>query len=277
MSSNYEDIWELVNSNIDIAREEFENLVERVYEKSKGMVTKRAAAIIVARELGVDTSVLMYPPIRGRILDVGPVKYSSSASGETPYVLFTLVNEDAKYLCVAFGEDHISTLKELEDKPVEIKNYTRVKLTKYTMIKVTEKSEIIPLDEDTLPPIHMLKPAIANNIREIMDKPGSSIIKAVVIDEQVSEYFTCPECGRSLDLVDSDWVCPIHGSVEPVIKKVYRLLISDPSGEYPAVYFGSLDMPSLLNKLIIFKGFGRNGEVQINKIYEVSKEDFVSL
>ncbi|MGQ4892743.1 MAG: hypothetical protein ACP6IP_09700 [Candidatus Njordarchaeia archaeon] len=277
MSEDYEDVWQLVSSSIDISREEFENLVNKVYEKASNLVTKRAAAIVVARDLGVNTALLMYPPIRGRVLEVSPTKYSSSASGETPYVLFTLVNNDGRYLCVAFGQEHIEKLKQYEDRPVELRGYTRVKLTKYTMIKVTEKSEIIPLDENAVPPLNMLKPAFSESLKNLEDNPGSYLVKAVVIEEQTSEYFTCPICGRNIDLRGEEWVCPEHGVVDPVIRRVYRFLLSDKTGVYPAVYFGEIDRPSILNKLIVFKGFMRGGEIQISKIYEISEEDAISL
>ena len=72
---NYEDIWEIVSKAFpSLTREEFDNLVEDVYKKAKSFLTKRAAAMIVARNLGVDTSQIAYPPIIGRLLEVGPVK-----------------------------------------------------------------------------------------------------------------------------------------------------------------------------------------------------------
>jgi len=278
LREDYEDVWEIVSSsNADIDKEEFDELVQKVYEKSQGKITKRAAAIFVARQLGVDTSILMYPPIRGRVLEVSPVKYSQSQSGGTPYVLFTLVNESNRYLCVAFGERHINFLKEREDKVVELRGYTRVKLRKYSMIKATERSEIIELSDDILPPVTELRPAWGENLKSLENTLGSFILDAVVIDEQVSEFFTCPECGRSVDLINSDWVCPVHGIIDPQVKQVRRLLISDESGEYPAVYFGELEWSSILYKKIIFKGFMREGEVQINKVYKVSEEDQLQL
>lgn len=277
MEDFYEDVWNLVaSSNVGVSREEFEELVKKVYERSKENITMRAAAIFVARQLGVDTSILTYPPIRGRVLEVGPVKYSSQG-GRTPYVLFSLVNESNRYLCVAFGDAHINFLREREDRAIEIRGYTRVKLTKYSMIKVTERSEMYDISESSLPPIQELKPAWGENLKALEGNPGSFLLDAIVIDENILEYFTCPECGRSVDLVDSDWVCPIHGSVEPNVKQMRRLLISDESGVYPAVYFGEIDKGSILYKKIIFKGFMREGEVQINKIYFVSEEDQLSL
>ena len=276
MKEDYEDIWELVKDSVDISREEFDNLVNRVYEKAANFINKRAAAIIVARDLGVDTSLLMYPPIRGRILEVGPIKYSKSPSGgETPYVLFTLVNEDDRLLCVAFGTHHIERLRMLEDKPIEIRRYTKARLRKYTMIKVTEGSEIRELDESAIPPITDLEKAWAKRLDEMKNSPGSFIAKGVVIDEQVTEFFACPECGKSLDIIEDNWYCPEHGFVEPNVKKRYRYLLSDKSGVFPAVYFGEINKPSILNKLIVFKGYMRNSEIQISKIYSISEEEIL--
>ncbi len=277
LSDNYEDVWQLVSLSVDITKEEFDRLVRKIYEKSGQMVTLRAAAIVVARDLGINTSVLMHPPIRGRILEVSPVKYTTSTGSETPYVLFTIVNENDRQLCVAFGEEHIKTLKEMEDKPVELRGYTRARLRKYNMIKVTEKSEIVPLDENVVPPVEKLTPAWANTIKQLEENPGAFIVKGVVIEEQISEYFTCPICGKSVDIRDEEWTCTDHGVIEPIMKKIHRYLISDKSGEYPAVYFGELDFETVLNKLIIFKGYMKSGEIQISKIYKVSEEDVISL
>ncbi len=274
----YEDIWELVKRNItSITREEFDKLVEDVYNKARSFLTKRAAALIVARNLGIDTSQVAYPPIIGRLIEVGPVKKSRSPRGETPYVLFTLVNEEERIPCVAFGDNHVNLLRQSDDKVLRIRKYTKAKLRKYTLIKATEDSIIDILEDSKLPPITDLAPAWAASLKFMKENRGTYVVKVLVIDESTSEYFSCPICGRGLDLIDSEWICPEHGEVEPEVRKVWRYIVSDRSGTYPAVFFGDPPEPSLMDKLVVLKGYFKNEELQIQKIYWVSSEEVVKM
>ncbi len=273
--NEYNDVWELVKSSIDISKEQFDKMVMDVYNKAQSYLTLRAAALIVARNLGVDTSQVAYPPITGRLIEVGPVKKSRSPRGETPYVLFSIVNEENRISCVAFGEHHINLLKNSDDKVLRLRKYTKAKLRKYTLVKITEDSIIEVLDDNKLPPIIDLKPAWVDNLSELKEKRGTYLVKVLVIDESTTEYFACPICGKGLELVDSDWICPEHGEVEPEVKKVWRYLVSDRTGTYPAVYFGDVSEGSLMNRLVILKGYFRNDELQIQKIYWVSEEELI--
>jgi len=274
---NYEDIWEIVKGSISITREEFDQLVNDVFNKAKSYLTKRAAALIVARNLGVDTTQAALPPIIGRLIEVGPVKFSRSPRGETPYVLFSLVTDDERIPCVAFGEHHVELLKKSDDKVIMIRKYTKAKLRKYTLVKATEESIIEVLEDKKMPPITDLKPAWAASLSFMKENRGTYIVRVLVIDESTTEYFACPECGRGLDLVESEWICSEHGTVEPEVRKIWRYIISDKTGTYPAVYFGDPPEPSLLDRLIVLKGYFRDEELQIQKIYWVSSEEVVSV
>ncbi len=271
----YNDIWDLVRSSVSISREEFDRMVEEIYSKARAYLTKRAAALIVARNLGVDTSQVAYPPIIGRLIEVGPVRTSKSPRGETPYVLFSIVNETDRISCVAFGKHHIDLLKNADDKVLMLKKYTKAKLRKYTLVKVTEDSIIEILDDDKLPPITDLEPAWAESLSDLKEKRGTYLVKLLIIDESTTEYFACPICGKGLELFESDWICPEHGEVEPEVKKIWRYVVSDRTGTYPAVYFGEVSKSSLMNRLVILKGYFRNDELQIQKIYWVSEEEMI--
>jgi len=275
-SGDYEDIWDIVKKSVQISRQEFDELVEKIYSKARNFLTKRAAAMIVARNLGVDTSQIAYTPIVGRLLEVGPVKKSKSASGETPYVLFTVVNEEERIPCVAFGEHHVSLLRQSEDKVLMIRKYTKAKLRKYTLVKVTENSIIEILDDSKLPPITDLKPAWADSLKFMKENRGAWLVKVLVIDESTTEYFACPICGKSMELQDSEWVCPEHGDVEPEVEKVWRYVVSDRSGTFPAVYFKDPPEPSLLDRLVVLKGYFRDDELYISKIYWVSEKEAIT-
>lgn len=271
----YNDVWEIVKSSVNISKEQFDRMVMDVYTKAQSYLTKRAAALIVARNLGVDTSQVAYPPIIGRLIEVGPIKRSKSPRGETPYVLFSIVNEDDRIACVAFGEHHINMLRESDDKVLRLRKYTKARLRKYTLVKITEESIIEILEDDKLPSILDLKPAWVNNLKELKDRRGTYLVKVLVIDENTTEYFACPICGRGLELYESDWICPEHGEVEPEVKKVWRYLVSDRTGTWPAVFFGEVDKSSLMNRLVILKGYFRNDELQVQRIYWVSEEELI--
>lgn len=272
---NYEDIWELVKRSLNISKEEFDALVNDVYSKAQSYLTKRAAALIVARNLGVDTTQVAYPPLIGRLIEVGPIKYSKSPRGETPYVLFTIVNEEERIPCVAFGRHHVDLLRQSDDKVLRLRKYTKAKLRKYTMVKITEDSIIEILDDDKLPPITDLKPAWADSLAALKENRGTYVIKTLVIDESTSEYFACPVCGKSIDLIEDEWICSEHGVVEPDVKKVWRYILSDKTGTYPGVFFGDPPESSLLDRLVILKGYFREDELQIQRIYWVSEKEIL--
>mgnify|MGYP000324193106 CR=1 FL=1 len=273
---NYEDIWEIVSKAFpSLTREEFDKLVDDVYQKAKSFLTRRAAAMIVARNLGVDTSQIAYPPIIGRLLEVGPVKMSKGREGETPYVLFSIVNTEERIPCVAFGDHHIRLLKESDDKVLRLRKYLKVKLRKYTLVKVTENSIIEILDDNLLPPITELKPAWAESLKEMKQQGGTYLVKVLVIDETILDREVCPICGRPLEFREEGYYCPEHGQVEPERKKYWRFIISDSSGTFPAISFVDPPVPSVLDRLVVLKGYFKGDELQIKKFYWVSEEEIV--
>ena len=124
-ADKYDDIYDLVRSITDISREEFEDLVDRIYAANQEKINRRAAAILVAKKFGIDITEIMYPPIVGRLIEVGPVRIAKSLSGGTPFVLFAIVDEKKRiqdlYLVIkevikkAHG-DFISRLIDVADK-----------------------------------------------------------------------------------------------------------------------------------------------------------------
>ena len=122
-ADKYDDIYDLVRSITDISREEFEDLVDRIYAANQEKINRRAAAILVAKKFGIDITEIMYPPIVGRLIEVGPVRIAKSLSGGTPFVLFAIVDEKKRIQGVAFGEHHVNILRANEDKPIRIRKY----------------------------------------------------------------------------------------------------------------------------------------------------------
>ena len=274
----YDDIYELVKAKSNLNREEFENLVDRVYEMNKGMINRRAAAIIVAKKFGVDTFDIMYPPIKGRLIEVGPIRKARSPSGITPFVLFAVVNENQRIQGVAFGEHHVNLLRANEDKPILIRGYSRARLEKYSGIKITERSTIEILDESAVPPLEKLDPAWSPSLKHIKETRGAWLVKVIVLDQTVTEYSACPLCGKAVDMVDDKWFCPEHGEIDmPRSEKIWRFMLGDDSGVYPAVYFKEPPYDSLIRRQAILKGYFKEDEFYIMKIYYVSPEEVIKV
>jgi len=270
LQTGYEDIIELVTKKFGISREEFQKRVNELLAKYENFISPRAAAIMVAKEFGVSPFTIVNPPIIGRLIEVGPVRYTKSTP-PTPYVLFAVVDTSQRYSCVAFGEKHVNLLRDPtnDDRVIRIRGYTKAKFRMGRLIKVTETSEIELLGDDTLPPILKLKPAWADSLLDLKQKRGTYISQALVIEETKTEYFVCPICGKTLEFQDSDLVCPEHGIVEPKTAVVKRLIISDKTLTAPAVYFGKTFDEELINKAITFKGYFKEDELQILKIYNI--------
>ena len=253
-----------------MSKEDFDRKVKETIEQFGNFITARAAALIVARDLGVSAEQVLNPPIIGRLLEVGPVKKSTSARGETPYVLFIIVTKTERLWSAAFGEENVKILRESDDKVLKISNYGKAVVRGRDLIRVTEKSKIEVLDDDTLPPTIELSPAWAESLKNASENRGTFVIKAVVISEEVTEYFACPICKKSVEMIDSEWYCPEHGKVDAEIRKIHHYEIADKSGIYPAVLFSVEERDKLFKKAIIAKGYFKGKEFQISKIYKVA-------
>ena len=268
--SEYEDVWDMVHKKFGLSKEEFEKKVKETIEHFGGFITPRAAALIVARDLGVSAEQVLNPPIIGRLLEVGPIKKSVSSRGETPYVLFIIVTETDRLWSAAFGEENVKILRESDDKVLKISNYGKAVVRGRDLIRVTEKSKIEILEDNAFPPTTDLAPAWADSLKTASENRGTFVVKAVVISEEVTEYFACPICKKSVEMTDSEWYCPEHGKVDAEIRKIHHYEIADKSGIYPAVLYSTEEKEKLFKKAIIAKGYFKGNEFQMSKIYRVA-------
>ena len=268
--SGYEDVWETVYKKFGLSKEEFEKKVKETIEQFGNFITPRAAAFIVAKDLGVSAEQVLNPPIIGRLLEVGPIKKSTTSRGENPYVLFIVVTETERLWSAAFGEENVKILKESDDKVLKISNYGKAVVRGRELIRVTEKSKIDVLEDNVLPPTIELRPAWADSLKSASENKGTFVIKAVVISEDVTEYFACPICKKSVEMTDSEWYCPEHGKVDAEIRKIHHYELADKSGIYSAVLFSAEEKEKLFKKAIITKGYFKGNEFQISKIYKVA-------
>ncbi len=267
-SDRVENVWIRLKDRAIYTRADFLLRIEKLAKELN--ITQEAAAYIAAKEEGIDISEFLAPAKKGRILDVGPVKVSRAGGEEVQYCLFSLVNEEERLLGCAFG-DRVDEIKDLEDRAVEITRYTMARSTRYRMLRATERSEIRILDESAVPPVWELKTAKAISLRDMSRSSLTWIAEAVVLNEDVTEYNSCPTCGRGVELKDEGWVCRDHGLVHAQVRKVHHLHVGDSSGIYPSVYFGELPGEGLFKARVVVKGYFRGGELQISKFYKVQK------
>ena len=270
--SEYNDIWKAVSEQTGISRDDFEEKIKQTIEMMDGLILPRAAAIIVARDLGVDLSQILTPAIVGRVIEVGPVRKSTGGREETKFCIFVVVNEKERIRCVAFGDKNVDIVRDADDKVIKITNYIIATVKNQDLVRVTENSKIEILPDDTLPKILDLPKAWASDLKSALEMRGTYIIKVGVIDEEITEYFACPICKKRLDFIESNWVCPEHGNVEPETRKIHHYQIADKSGIYPAVYFGESPYDSLYKRIVIMKGYFKGEEFQISKIYNAVKK-----
>ncbi|HDJ89502.1 MAG TPA: hypothetical protein ENG40_02270 [Thermoprotei archaeon] len=258
-----EEVWNYIKDRVSIDREEFFKMVSEIREKAK-FINEKGAAIIAAEKLGIMADEILFPPIIGRVLEIGPVKRTRSG---VPYRMFWIVNSSGIKSCVAFGDQHVNFLEDLEDKLIKISKYVVAKTTFGPLTRVTEISKIEVLDDDLYIPITDIDKAYVNSIAELKKSRISKLCKAVVIFDQVTELSVCPICGLAVSPSNGDWVCSTHGLVDPELRKVHRLQVSDESGIYSATFYGEVE--ELKNKLIVFKATFRGEELYILKIYSV--------
>ena len=256
------EVWERIKGSVGISEEEFYSRVTRLSERAG--ITESAAALLVAKRLGVDISDILRPPIVGRVLEVGPVRESR---GGAAYRLFTLVNRDELRLCVAFGHDHVRKLDGLEDRVVRITRYIVVRTGAGEITRVTESSTLEEAEESLLPPIYELEPARAPTLAQLKETRGQRIASAVVIEQQTAQIWTCPLCSKEVVPSEGEWVCSVHGPVEPEVKNLNRFQLADRTGIYQALYMGEIE--NVEGNRVVFKGAFRGDELYISKIYLV--------
>jgi len=263
-SDRVEDVWIRLKDRVTYVKADFLLQVEKLANELN--IARDAAAYIMAKEQGVDISEFLMPARSGRILDVGPAKVSRVGGEEVPYCLFTLVNQNERLLGCAFG-DKVAEVKALEDRAVEVARYTMARSTRHRMLRATETSEVRTLDESAMPPIWKLRMARIDSLKDMSESSWTWVVEGVVIEENETEYNSCPTCRRGVEPKDDGWVCEIHGLVDAQVRKVLHLHVADPSGMYPAVYFGEPLGEGLFKKRIVVKGYFREGELQISKFY----------
>jgi len=256
-------IWENIKDQVSISEEEFLEMIRKTMEKVN--VDEKAAALIVAKKLGIEAVDLIFPPIVGRVLEVGPIRQTRSGAA---YRLFSLVNKNELRLCVAFGENHTKRIGELEDKVIKISRYVVARTTMGELTRLTEASKLEELEDSSLPPIYELPPAKAPTLKKL--KEGRvRIAEATVVMDQTIEQSVCPICGRIVSLTEEEWICDVHGPVDPELRTVHRLQVADLTGLYPAVYYG--EESGLEDKKLVFKGGFRGDELHIYKIYKMEE------
>ncbi len=261
-----EEVWKRIKSQVNISEEDFFQKVSEMAKKAN--VTESAAALMVAKRLKIDIADILRPPIVGRILEIGPLRQSK---GGAAYRTFYLVNEEDLRFCVAFGMDHVKKIEKLEDKVVKIKRYVIAHTNTGEITRVTESSILEEAPDDILPPIYELKPAFVNTLAELKEIRGFRIVEAVVIEQHTAQLWVCPVCGREVEPLQDqeEWLCPIHGPVEPEVKNYNRVQLADTGGIYQGFYMGNLG--DIEDHRITFKGSFRGDEILISKIYKAVK------
>ncbi len=264
MMMNAKEIWERIKDYVNISEEEFFERVRKTSERAD--ITERAAALLVAKRLGFDISDILRPPILGRVLEIGPVRESR---GKVAYRIFTLVNREELRVCVAFGHEHVKRLEELEDKVVKVSKYILARTEIGELTRVTESSIIEEANDALLPPIYELPPARVATIAQLKDVRGYRIVTGVVIEQQTTQIWACPLCGKEVIPSDSEWVCSIHGPVEPEARNMHRLQLADRTGMYQAVYSGDLGLVE--GSKLVVKAMFRGEELYISKVYKIEE------
>ena len=181
--SGVEDVWEVVRDQVSVSREEFFSQVRSLKLLLGDALNDRAIAIMVAKRLGADVSEIFSPPLKGRVLELGPIR----ERGGNVYRTFTLVNPDRRYFCTAFGREHVDLLEGLEEKCIKISGYVIAQVGQNEIIRVTEKSRISELPDDSCPGVLELSTARAPSIAFLRSNLGPWIFTGVIVYEEYTE------------------------------------------------------------------------------------------
>ena len=69
-----------------------------------------------------------------------------------------------------------------------------------TAVVYRHLNQVKNLDEDAVSPLWELRVARAASLKEMSESSWTWIVEAVVVNEDVTEYNSCPTCGRGVEL-----------------------------------------------------------------------------
>jgi len=251
----YEEIVEEICRKVGISRGEVEKKVmERISELS-GLVTKEGAAMLVAREFGlnlfrktdlkikdIDFGMKNFN-VRGRIFRISRIVEFQKSNGERGRVVNLFISDGTGYLRIPLWNDQVDLVEsgnlKIGDTIQVVNAFARENIFGELEISLGKYGKIVKITDKDLPSLEEIEEFIGKNKRNRVEISELNIgfyeIVGTVVHIFRSRFLfsVCPICNSRLE----ENICPLHGEVEPQQQIVISGIIDDGTGNIKFVLF----------------------------------------
>ncbi len=250
LKPDYDFIVQKIREATNLSEEEINNKIQEKLEALKGLVSKTGAAHIVANELNVklfDFSGKLQVKnivigmqdveIAGKVVRVFPVRDYSTPNRSGRVGSFIIADETGTIRVVAW-DDKTQYLENLKEGDLVLIKSGYVRDNKGVKeVHLGQRASIVINPENVSISKDVGKP-LQKKISEL--KPGDLNVELLATIIQVFEprfFEVCSVCGKRLKLVDGNYVCEVHGVVEPSYSYVLNAFLDDGENTIRCVFW----------------------------------------
>ncbi len=254
-----EDIIKEIESKTGLSKEEIENKINEKYDELSGLVTKEGAALIVARDLGLDFIIEkkrrlqiknIFPGMKninviGRIFKISPIIEFSRQDNTKGKVCNIFIADETGYFRLPLWNDQVKIFEEGLIKVGDVVQVVggiarenifgdiEISLGRFGNIRTIEDlNEIISLEDINKKFFSLPKERVF--IKDLEVGMNCLIIGTIVkLFKGKFIFDVCPICGSSI----KNKICQNHGEVDPKKAIVVSGIIDDETSSIRFVLF----------------------------------------
>lgn len=252
---SYDEIVDEICKKTGFSREEVEKKIMKKVSELSGLVTREGAAMLVAREFGLNLfrkSDLKIKDIdfgmknfnvRGRIFRVSRIVEFQKSNGEKGRVTNIFISDGTGYLRIPLWNDQVDWVEsgnlKVGDTIQVVNAFARENVFGELEISLGKYGKIVKIEDKDLPSLEEIEEFIVKSRRNRVEIAGLNIgfyeIVGTVVHIFRSKFLfsVCPICNSRLE----ENVCSLHGEVEPQQQIVISGIIDDGTGNIKFVLF----------------------------------------
>ncbi len=255
------DIVEEIVIKTNLPRDEISRKIEEKYSELSGLITKEGAAVLVAREFGVnlknDFRSKTIKDIKagmkninavGRIFKISNVNEFKKSDGSEGKVVNIWIGDDSGFLRFPLWNEQAAAIEGSQFKAgdvIQIFNglarqnlygYLEISLGKYGGMKIIDDTGEIP-SMDALVEKYFSKNFQRVKVEDLA--VGNFELQGTVVKLFGGEFVfkSCPVCNSGVKAEADKATCPRHGGIEPKPSLVLSCILDDGSGDLRIVFF----------------------------------------
>ncbi|MEM5843569.1 MAG: DUF2240 family protein [Candidatus Aenigmatarchaeota archaeon] len=303
-----EDIIRVIKEKFKVSEEKVkEEIKQKLYEFS-GLISEEGAAILVAREYGIDIKELkFFTPlneliggmknvnVRVKVIKNFPLKEFDRRDGTKGVIKILLVSDGTDFARLVFWDEFAKEAEEMKIKIGDVLKVYNIKTRENIFGEidiVIDKNSNIEFDsQDNLPSLDELNEKFVKNKYKRLDGNLDSIgffeVIGIITYLFGNNFFfkVCPICNSKVGKKDEKYFCDIHGEIEPKNALFLRFELNNFSGNLRVVSFKETaeklieidkrdlekieNLKEFLSKMLIGKMIKVRGRARKNKILNI--------